>query len=180
MGRESGSSDPATSCDAHREHGPKKGCTLCHVLRLQAAARSNLPTLDPRWGVSLTAVPDSKQALALATWFSVRATPGSETVVGCAACAASGKAGRTGGRWAYTKFTAASTALRYSSLKKHHDSPTHKHNALKYLEVDVGPSCIVTHGAPTVSQFQEVWDHVRKGGSAEAGIAAVGGSNIRK
>ena len=123
-GRESGSSDPATSCDAHREHGPKKGCTLCHALRLQAVARNKLPTLDPRWGVPLSAVPDPKQSLALATWFSVRATPGRETVVGCAACAASGKAGRTGGRWVCTTFTAASTSMRLSSLRKHHD-PQH-------------------------------------------------------
>ena len=81
--------------------GHENSSPLCHALRLQASARIDLPTLDPRWGVPLSAVPDSKQSFVSAPWFSVRAKPG-RTVVGCVACAASKEAGRTGGRWAFT------------------------------------------------------------------------------
>jgi len=165
--------DPAESNTEHVQNCRAKGCFRCAALRMECVARETMPMLHESTCLNTDDIKDSRRMLANMPWFAVRIRPDGRCVFGCLACEAAGDKGN-GGRWSYTSFQASEhSALRISSIKRHNDLEQHKHNALQFLEVDVGPSKVLTANAPPAEAFLKVLHHVRKGHSADEGVVGV-------
>ena len=65
-------------------------------------------------------------------------------------------------------------AFQICHLKKHQDSPVHKVNCLKYLQVKDVSDPFEEKAAPPKEDFLKVWNHVCNGSSPNAGVENVG------